>query len=245
VLSLATDDPQARDALALLRDWDGRVTADSPAAAVFELFVAEMCARVAKAKAPKAWAVALGDAGLGAAGHNLFADRRVAHLSRLIREQPAGWFARPWADEMADVLGGVVRKLRREVGPGPAFWAWGHLRRLRLDHPLFGRHRLLGPAFNLGPVPCGGDQNTVSQAASRPLHPTDSPHNLANLRAVFDLADLSRSAFVLAGGQSGNPCSPHHADQLPLWQAGESVPIPWTQDEVIRATAGTLRLLPL
>jgi penicillin amidase len=244
VLALDPADPQAREAVELLRAWDGHVTADSPAAAVFELMAAELCVRCAKAMAPRSFEAALGDMGLGAAGHNLFAERRVGHLSRLLREQPAGWFSRPWADEVADVLGGIVRRLRREVGPAPAYWAWGHLRKLRLEHPLFGKHRLLGPAFNLGPVPCGGDQNTVSQAAARPLHPTDFTHNMANFRAVFDLADPAGTRFVLCGGQSGHPLSPHHADQLPLWQAGETVPLPWTQAQVVKAATATLRLLP-
>ncbi|HEX4608811.1 MAG TPA: penicillin acylase family protein [Urbifossiella sp.] len=244
VAALDPTDPPAREAITLLREWDGHVTADSPAAAIFELMVAELCVRVAKAKAPTAWTAALGDVGLGGAGHNLFADRRVGHLSRLLREQPAGWLPRPWGEEIADVLGGIVRTLRRNVGPAPAYWAWGHLRKLRLDHPLFGKHRLLGPAFNLGPVPCGGDQNTISQAGARPLHPTDFTHNMANLRAVFDAGDPAGSRFVLCGGQSGNPFSPHHADQLPLWQAGETIPMPWTPQQVVKAAKATLRLLP-
>ena len=244
VLSLAPDDPEAREALALLRDWDGRIEAESPAAAVFELFVAEMCVRAVRARAPNGWKAALGDAGLGATGHNLFADRRFAHLVRLLREQPEGWFSHGWPAEMADVLGGIVRRLRREVGPAPTYWAWGHLRRMRLEHHLFGKHRLLGPAFNIGPVPCGGDQNTISQAAARPLHPTDFTHNLANLRCVFDLANLAASRFVLAGGQSGNPCSPHFEDQFPLWQSGEAIAIPFEQAQVIREAKETLRLQP-
>jgi penicillin amidase len=244
VLSLTPDDPDAREALALLRDWDGQVAADSPAAAVFELAVAELCTRVAKAKAPGGWAVALGATGLGADGHNLFADRRVGHLVRLVNDQPPGWFARPWADEIADALAGVVRRLRREAGPGPAYWGWGHLRPLRLDHPLFGKHKLLGPAFDLGPVPHGGDQNTVNQGACRPLDPLGVPQNIPNLRAVFDLADPSKSTFVLAGGQSGNPLSPHFADQLPPWQAGEAITPPWAQEQVIREAKEVLRLLP-
>jgi penicillin amidase len=244
VLSLTPDDPAAREALALLRDWDGHVSAESPAAAVFELFVAEMCVRSVRAKAPNGWKAALGDAGLGATGHNLFADRRFSHLVRLLREQPEGWFPRGWREEMADVLGGIIRRLRREVGPGPAYWAWGHLRRMRLEHPIFGKHRLLGPAFNLGPAPCGGDQNTISQAAARPLHPTDFTHNLANLRCVFDLANPAASRFVMAGGQSGNPCSPHFDDQFPLWQSGEAIAIAFEQQQVIRETKAVLRLLP-
>lgn len=38
--------------LRLLREWDGRVAADSPAATVFEFFLTEMIARVVTAKAP-------------------------------------------------------------------------------------------------------------------------------------------------------------------------------------------------
>jgi penicillin amidase len=145
---------------------------------------------------------------------------------------------------MADVLGGVVRFLRRNVGPGSAYWAWGHVRQLRLEHLLFVKSRALGPAFNLGPFPVGGDANTVSQAGCRPADPTGFTHNMANLRTVFDLADLSRSTFVLCGGQSGNPCSPHYADQLPLWQEGEAVTLPWDQERVIREATATLRLIP-
>jgi penicillin amidase len=243
VLSLAPVDQDVRDGLDILRAWDGRADSESTGACIYELFVAEMCVRVAKAKAPKAWPVALGEAGLGAIPVNLFSDRRVAHLVRLMQTQPEGWF-KSWSGEMESALGELVRRLRDETGPGPAFWAWGHLRQLRLDHPLFSKYRWLGPAFNLGPFPCGGDCNTVSQAGVRPAHPTSSTHNMCNLRTVFDLADLSKSRFVLCGGQSGNPWSDHHADQLPLWQAGEAVTIPWLQAEVIRATRDTLRLLP-
>ena len=243
VLALPATDPDSRNAVDLLRAWDGHMDVDSAAASIYELFRAELCVRIAKAKAPKSWEAALGDVGLGAAGHNLFADRRVSHLVKLLREQPPGWF--DWPAAMLDVLGGIVRRLRREVGPSSPYWAWGHLRQLKLEHHLFAKHWLLGRIFNLGPVPCGGDQNTISQAGARPLHPADFTHNMANLRSVFDLADLSKSRFALCGGQSGNPCSPHHADQLPLWQAGETIPMPWNQDEVIRSAKDTLRLLPV
>jgi penicillin amidase len=244
VLALKPTDANARDGLELLRAWDGRADADSPAACVFELFAAEMCVRVAKAKAPKEWKAVLGEYGLGGSGNSLFTDRRIAHLVGLIRGQPAGWFT-SWSDEMCDALREIVQKLRRDVGPGPAYWGWGHLRQLRLEHPLFGKHRWLGPAFNLGPVPCDGDCNTISQAGVRPAEPTGFTHNMCNLRTVFDLADLSKSQFVLCGGQSGNPCSDHYADQFPLWQAGESIAIALEQGEVIRAAKETLRLLPL
>jgi penicillin amidase len=242
VLSLTPSNTDSRDALELLRDWDGQVDSESPAACVFELFLSEMCARTAKVKAPKSWKTVLGESA-GPLEDNFFGDRRIGFLVRQIREQPPGWFA-SWPAEMEAALAKVVRHLRQHVGPGPAFWAWGHLRQLRLDHPLFKNHPWLGPVFNLGPVPCGGDTNTISQAGARPTNPTGFTHNMANMRTVFDLADLAKSRYVLCGGQSGNPWSDHHGDQLPMWQEGESITIPWLQAEVIRAAKATLRLLP-
>jgi penicillin amidase len=244
VFALAPADPDARLGLELLRDWDGHVTEDSPAAAVYELFVAELCVRAARAKAPKAWDQAVGGSGPGVLNHSLFADRRVGHLVRLVREQPTGWFPRPWADEMCDALGAVVKQLRASTGPGPAYWGWGHLRPLVLKHPVFGTVKRLAAAFNVGPVPIGGDANTVFQAGCAPLTPTDPTHNIPNLRTAFDTADWANSRFVLAGGQSGNPCSPHYDDQFELWQAGEAIPIAWTPDEVIRTAKASLRLVP-
>jgi len=40
----------------------------------------------------------------------------------------------------------------------------------------------------------------------------------AGLRVVFDLADLSNSRFIIAGGQSGNPLSRHYDDLLEAWR---------------------------
>ena len=115
---------------------------------------------------------------------------------------------------------------------------------LRLRHPLLGRHWLFSRIFNVGPVPFGGDANTIQQAAIRPLTPLAETHNFPNLRSSFDVANWSNCRFALAGGQSGNPCSRHYDDQFPLWLRGDGVPMPWTADEVIRAAVSALRLTP-
>ena len=244
VLALKPADPDAALGLDLLREWDGHVSADSPGAAVYELFVAELSVRVAKAKAPKSWEAALGGGiELGPFTQSLFAERRVAHLVDLVQKQPAGWFAQGWDDVLADALTTVVRTLRTKHGPGPGFWQWGDLRQLRLEHPIFKDH-WLGRVFNAGPVPLGGDSNTVRQGGTTPLDPLAFTHNIPNLRAVFDTANWSNSRFVLAGGQSGNPCSANFVDQFDLWQTGGGIPIPWAADEVIRTAVASLRLLP-
>ena len=49
---------------------------------------------------------------------------------------------------------------------------------------------------------------------------------------------------MLAGGQSGNPMSPHYRDLFALWTRGEAVPIAWSEAAVTAAVVETLRLVP-
>jgi penicillin amidase len=140
-------------------------------------------------------------------------------------------------------LGSAVATLRAAHGADPAAWPWGTVRPLRLLHPLGGR-RPFDRAFNLGPVPLGGDANTLAQAGVRPLEPLGNPAAIPNHRTVIDLGDVERSRYVIAGGQSGNPLSPHYADLFELWQRGEGVPIPWSPDAVDAATVERLVIRP-
>jgi penicillin amidase len=243
VLSAPDKQPDTHRALELLRAWDGRVSVDAPAASIYELFLSEMGARVAKAKAPRTFACVLGERLGPISPFNFLCYRRTGHLARLLREQPTGWFAHPWPDEIAEALAAVVRRLRTEYGNEPSGWAFGRLRTLTLHHPL-GRKRWLAGLFNLGPIPYGGDADTINQGAVLPLDPLASVDNIASLRMVIDVGAWHNSRFSLPGGQSGNPLSPHYDDLFSLWQRGEGVPIAWTKEEIRQATVQTLELTP-
>ena len=233
----------ARQALDLLRSWDGVIGPDSPAAAVFELFVAEMTRRVVEAVAPRSSEWALGQGFTLIAPRAGLATRRVGQMTRLLKERPEGWLRRPWAEEIADALTTVVRTLRGRHRDDSHRWAWGRVRPLTLVHPM-GERSPLGGVFNLGPFPWGGDTNTVSQGGVDLASPDANPGAIAAMRMVVDVGNWEASRFVLPGGQSGNPMSPHYDDMLPLWQRGDGVPIAWSPEEVIRVTKSTLRLLP-
>ncbi|MGH7171936.1 MAG: penicillin acylase family protein [Gemmataceae bacterium] len=234
---------ETQQALDLLRDWNGHVTIDSPAATVYELFLAEMAGRIARAKAPRSFATVLGEPLGPITPYNFLCYRRTGHLARLLREQPSDWFARPWPDEIADALATVIRRLRTQHGSDPSAWAFGRLRTLTLRHPL-SRKGWLAPFVNLGPFPFGGDADTINQGAVLPLDPLAPVDNIASLRMVVDVGAWSNSRFSLPGGQSGNPLSPHYDDLLRLWLRGEGVPIAWTDEEVRQATVQTLELMP-
>jgi len=234
---------EACQALDLLRRWDGVVGSDSPAAAVFELFVAEMTRRVVEAVAPRSSEWALGRGFTIISPRAGLATRRVGQITRLLQERPEGWLRRPWTEEIADALTTVVRWLRGRYGDDSRRWTWGRVRPLTLIHPI-GERRLLGNVFNLGHFPWGGDTNTVSQGRVDLASPDANPGAIATMRMVVDVGNWEASRFILPGGQSGNPMSPHYDDMLPLWQQGDGVPIAWSSEEVGRVVESTLRLLP-
>jgi penicillin G amidase len=243
VLAADVHDPDVRAAIDLLRDWDGRVSADSAAASVFELFVTEMTRRTVAAKAPNSADIALAKGFTPLLSVTTFAMRRMSHLIGLLRQQPEGWFAGGWEREIGEALSAAVQALSQRYGASPSGWRWGSIRPLTLQHPMSIR-KPLGRIFNLGPMPFAGDTNTVSQGGVDPFNPTGNPGALAALRMVIDVGEWDRSRFALPGGQSGNPLSPHYDDQLRLWRAGKGVPIAWSDSAVRRARRHVLALEP-
>jgi penicillin G amidase len=236
--------PHAARGLEMLRAWDGQVAADSVGASVYQAFVAGLTQRLARAKAPNAWPWAIGEGFGQIVPRTLLWTRAPARLVRLLRERPAGWFeGSSWEAEAVAALEDEVHELTAHHGEDPAAWAWGQLRPLTLNHPI-GVRRPLDRIFNLGPIPMGGDATTPMQASTGPIAPFGNPGFLANTRCVIDLANPAASRFSLAGGQSGNPLSRHYSDLFEVWQAGEGVPIPWTESEVAAATRATLVLRP-
>ncbi len=231
----------ARLALHLLEEWDAVMSPDSPAAAVYALFCSEMMVRITRAKAPRSSSIILGEGFNAVLPHSAMALRRHEHLVRCLCEQPAGWFERGWPLEIADAFARAVAQLRRQAGESSESWIWGRARPLILVHPM-GSQPPLGRVFNCGPIAFGGDASTIAAAPVDPADPLGNPIGVPNLRVVIDVGQWESSRWVLAGGQSGNPMSPHYTDMLPAWQRGEGVSIAWSPERVRASARSTLRL---
>ena len=232
-------------ALGLLASWNGDMAADSPAAAVFVLWLTDMQRRVAEAAAPNSVDASLGRGFAPAAliPYSLFAFGRTGHLVRLLQQRPDDWFE-SWNDAIRASLAVAEGKLRSRFGSDTSSWAWGTVRPLTLSHPV-GLRKPLDRVFNLGPMPWSGDFTTVAQAGAPPLDPMANPLAIASLRMAVDVGEWDRSRFSLPGGQSGNPMSPHYSDQLDSWRLGLGVHMPWNEASVAAATRETLHLTPL
>lgn len=261
-------DRLARRAQSLLQGWDGRLGADSEAAAVFEVFVEELiAARFGQALGPLFTAV------LGVGPHPLFAPvtsfysrtrlRTLAFLREWDPHPAPGPDAAPKgqaetgesaAKSSADAPGKhaelvevaltrAAHRLRRELGqPAPGRWAWGRLHPLRLRHALSARPPL-GLLFDAPPVPAGGDVDTVR--AGGPLAGRlEAGGTVSSYRMIADLADWDATLSILPGGQSGHRGSPHYLDQLAEWRRGAYHSLPFTRPAVLRGARHTLNLTP-
>jgi penicillin amidase len=243
MLALHVRSEPARVALGLLRAWDGEVTVDSVAASVFELFLAGMIRRTAEHKAPRSAEWVMGKGTNIVLPHCLLALRRVSHMVNLLREQPPGFLPRAWPEEMESALAGAIGTLRKKHGKKTADWAWGRIRPLVLKH-FAGDVPGMAAIFNRGPYPFGGDSATIPQASTSWLDPTGNPIGIASMRLVLDVGDWESFRVSTAGGQSGNPLSPHYDDLIEPWRRGEGVPIAWSPEAIRRRARATLVLRP-
>ena len=243
VLASPGDSEESAKAAEMLAAWDGRLSVDSASATLYEFFISEMIRRIVQAKAPRSQRWALGAGFTPLTPRTLFGHNLICLLVRLMRERPRDWFDRPWLTEVDDALAAAYAELRHRFGADERLWAWGRVRQTTLRHPASSR-RPLGVLLNIGPFPWGGDSDTVSQAASAVRDPSDGVTVIASMRMVIDVGNWDASRFVLPGGQSGNPISPHYSDMLPLWRRGSGVPIAWSAAEVDRTAIEELRILP-
>jgi penicillin amidase len=200
-----------------------------------------MAQRVVRAKAPLTTQWALGRGMSALTPESIVFTRRTGHLSRLMATKPDGWFPRGWDAEIEDALATAVQRLIDDCGQDTSAWAWGTIRPLTFVHPV-GERKPMDKVFNLGPFPWGGDANTVSQAAVSFLDPVENSPFVASMRMVVDVGEWENNRFVLPGGQSGNPMSPHYDDQLDLYRFGGAISIAWSDERIASVVRNRLLL---
>jgi penicillin amidase len=123
----------------------------------------------------------------------------------------------------------ALDELQAAYGADVSAWQWGRAHLARSEHRPFSRVKLLAPAFELR-SPVGGDTFTlnVSRVLLRPDPSTGELYldeHGPSLRALYDVADPTRSRFMHSSGQSGNPLSPLYRSFVEPWTKVEYVPV--------------------
>jgi penicillin amidase len=230
---IATQDPALQPYAELLATWDGTLSADSRAGALYAVWLQELSVAFFEPHVPK----------------NLLRfvrSGRGAHVLLSALENPdATWFGdKPVTardDLLKKSLTAAVRRLQK-LTPGEAQrWSWGRLHPVILHHPLDTLRSVNAKAFNLEPAPRPGDAHTPNAANFNERFEQISG---ASYRHIFDLADWDRGVATSCPGQSGQPGSPHYADLLPLWAEGTYFPLVFSRKKVEEVAVHRLLLRP-
>lgn len=232
-----------RAALGLLQRWDGKLAAQSPAAAILKVTEAHLIVGVARELF--AASAGLSDAWLGL-GQTPLVPATMSHwrvhevLSGLIHSQKADAKPDPerWPALFQQAFTAAVAEIKRLQGSSPEDWSWGNLHQLEISHPLVQQPaykklppflRLLKRAFRLsrGPFPLGGDEHTPWQSSYFPAPLAAQHHPLrfwpnAYQPAVRMIAVSGQKLYTcLPGGTSGQTTHPWADNQLTAYLHGQ------------------------
>lgn len=139
-----------------------------------------------------------------------------------------------WADAFADAL---TRSASTFDGR-----TWGEQHTAALSHPL--APQFLEAAAQLNPpgAQVGGDNDTVMANGSLAAGGLKAVYG-AVARYVFDVGGWGNSQWIVFGGVSGQPESPHYADQHAAWSQCQMVPMHYDWNVIASAATRTM-LLP-
>lgn len=257
LLAALSVDAELQGLVTLVRGWDRQLKADSPAAAVCEIFGRLMQRVILEGR--------LGDAGDGpslldrAMGkgptpgiqESCYFYHRLWEWLYMILEQPdSHWFDLGRGETRDDVMRIALARTRNylaeRLGPPrpPDYrnWAWGNLHMVTFAH-IAGRVPALSGHFDRGPYPFGGDGNTIFATGGGLTREASRAVVGPPFRFIADLSDLSRSYGLLAPGNSGRPDNPHYDDQIEGWFKGRYHPMLYRREDVARTARRRLMLV--
>jgi penicillin amidase len=225
---------EARELARLLRDWDGRASADSVGASTYHVFLDVLAEELFSARLGKERLARL----LALPALDL-----EALVFGVLRDAAAGGSGDVWSEPEA-VRKAVIGSLREawlalsfRLGPDPRRWVWGPIHELRF--------RALDPSgAGLGPFGYGGAPHAVL-ASSYSLAQPFAVSVAATARFAVDAGTLDIALTALAPGQSEQPAQPDHRAGLESWLAGGYKLLATRRLEVEELSVAQLVLEPL
>lgn len=217
----------------LLAEWNGNLSRESAAAALYSVWLQELMQRFFALHLPSDLKLERGDLrshpvlvqNLRQPQAATFGSEPVIARDRLLRE----------------TLAAAIQRTQKLLGDDPRQWQWGRLHTATFRHPLATLSPAHEQAFNLGPVARSGDSTTPNN--TRASDDFQQIHG-ASYRHVLDLADWDRGVATSTPGQSGQLGSPHYSDLLPLWAEERYFPLSYSRARVEAVMKHRLKLHP-
>lgn len=129
----------------------------------------------------------------------------------------------------------AARQALEEVAEAPPSGTWGSSHTVLPLHGLADHGSAAASAPAAPHTQLSGDTGCVLSTESLP-GVTDRSFRGPVARYVWDLHDRSNSRWIVPFGASGRPEDPHFASQLPLWAAGELIPVVTDWEQLTKET---------
>jgi penicillin G amidase len=231
---LQSDDATTQAALNLLKNWNGTLDADSPQAALEEVWLTRHLEPTFK------------EAVLSKSVAEAF-DRPDTRVMLDALEHPETHFPGRAAEQRDRILLASLAAAYREMkvlqGSDSSQWNWGKLQFNLCEHPMSSIvDEQTRAKINVGPISKHGGRNTVNASSyqASDFRQIGGP----SARLVIDVGNWDNSRAVNYPGESGDPGSPHYRDLAPLWRNGEYFPLLYSRGTVETATERKIELVP-
>ncbi|WP_122754713.1 penicillin acylase family protein [Pseudomonas viridiflava] len=223
------DRNKAREAYTRLMAFDGKLSATSADAALYELFLQESARQIFLDElgpdTSPAWQALVANAG---SSYSPQAD----HL--LGRDDSPYWddVKTPQKEDKPAIL---ARSLAAAVTSGDSLlgsdhkaWQWGKLHRdnWTASNPLV--KQMGGVEYNRSAVPAGGDHTTINVSGYEWGKGFDA-RMAPGLRMIVDFSLVEPMTGLISTGQSGNPASPYYTNSIEPWLKAQYMSIPLQQ----------------
>jgi penicillin amidase len=201
------------ETLSALKGWDGRTSSDSKAAILVN--------EIRRAFLQKVLTGTLGEE----KANNYRWSMQNSFIDWLIREKPANWLPKEFADYKAVLIDSdktARENLTKKFGADESKWTYGKLAQFRFNHPL-AQAPLIGAIFAIEPFDYYGGFSTPNVGSA------------VSMRHVTMPGDWDKTRHGLTLGQSGNPKSLYYKDQLESWKSGNTPVFPFSKEAVEKA----------
>ncbi|HXZ41590.1 MAG TPA: penicillin acylase family protein [Terriglobales bacterium] len=227
--------PRAKTAADILRQWDGRMTADSAAPTIAVRAREELTRLLLEPKlgqAPKDPVQAKST--LNWKSYSWMME--TIWLDNVVQHQPKRWLPDAYANYDELLAAAVNRAVSRPDAPKDLnSWRWGAFDAVEIQNPVLGQFPIFQHWTGPGLREQSGSPYTV-KAAAKTYGPSE--------RITVDLADLDQSTLNLVTGEAGNFLSPYYLDQWDAWYKGFTFAWPYTAEAIQRGRSHELMLQP-
>jgi penicillin amidase len=215
-------------AVDLLKAWDFRLSHDSAAGALFEVWHARHLRRAFRESVlPKAAAEVVSS----------------TDVRSMIEQLEKAWETAKRRELLHATLTAAYEEMLRLQGPDPKLWRWGNLHHNLSEHPFSAAvDDATRARINVGPLPKDGSEHTPNQSSYRleDFRQTGGP----SLRIIVDVGNWDNARAINHPGQSGDPGSPHYRDLAAMWIEGRYFPLLYSRSAIEHSSESRIRLIP-